>query len=119
MGPPARRPLCFRASPAASPFHTSAFITDLGSLWVKPVYHHLYDFGTTSVFIAFGGKERHRELDAEGRVTERKRIGVKIVNDERICDGHYYAGAFKFLAGLFRDPGQLESPPERVVEDVE
>jgi len=108
-----------RAIHRASPFHTSAFLTDLGSLGIKPVYHHLYDFGTTSLFVAFGAKERERELDAEGRVVERKYITIKVVNDERICDGHYYAGAFRYMLGLFRNPSLLELPPESVVDDVD
>lgn len=103
----------------ASPFHTSAFITDLGSLGIKPIYHHLYDFGTTSLFVAFGGKERENVLAADGRVVEKKFMTVKIVNDERICDGHYYASAFRYFLGLLREPEALERPPERVVEDVD
>jgi hypothetical protein len=103
----------------ASPFHTSAFVTDLGSLGIRPIYHHLYDFGTTSVFIAFGVKERRQEVGPDGKPREKKFISIKVVNDERICDGHYYASAFKYLSSLLRDPSLLESPPERVVEDVD
>jgi hypothetical protein len=103
----------------ASPFHTSTFITDLGSLGVKPIYHHLYDFGTTSIFIAFGTKEREHALDRDGKLVERKYIGVKIVNDERICDGHYYASAFKYLVSLLKDPAELEHPPEKVIADCD
>ena len=29
-----------------SPFHGSIYFTSMGSLGIKPVYHHLYDFGT-------------------------------------------------------------------------
>ena len=101
----------------ASPFHTSAFITDLGSLGIKPIYHHLYDFGTTSIFIAFGTKERHKELDKEGRLVDKKFISIKVVNDERICDGHYYSSAFKLMASLIKDPSPLEEPPSQAVED--
>jgi hypothetical protein len=103
----------------ASPFHTSVFVTDLGSLGIRPIYHHLYDFGTTSVFLAFGAKERERVIDEDGKVVERKYVGLKVVNDERICDGHYYASAFKLFGRYFRRPELLEVPPERVVEDVE
>jgi len=102
----------------ASPFHASAFVTDLGSLGIGPIYHHLYEFGTVSIFLAFGKKERERVLDAAGRVVERKWIAVKVVNDERICDGHAYATAFRFMLGLFRHPERLERPPDEVVEDV-
>lgn len=44
-----------------SPFHTSVFITDLGSLGISPVYHHLYNFGTTSIFVAFGTKKNRKD----------------------------------------------------------
>jgi hypothetical protein len=103
----------------ASPFHTSVFVTDIGSLGIKPIYHHLYDFGTTSIFIAFGAKEEERVLNEAGKVVVRRSVGLKIVNDERICDGHYYASAFKYMLKLLRRPERLEAPPERVVEDID
>jgi len=103
----------------ASPFHTSVFVTDIGSLGIKPIYHHLYDFGTTSIFIAFGAKEEEHILDEAGRAAVRRSVGLKIVNDERICDGHYYASAFKYTLKLLLHPERLEVPPERVVEDVD
>jgi len=106
-----------RAIHRASPFHTSVFVTDLGSLGIGPIYHHLYEFGTTSVFIAFGAKERELVLGEDGKVVERKVVGIKVVTDERICDGHYYAAAFKHFLGLLRHPERLEQPPEAVVED--
>ena len=103
----------------ASPFHTSAFVTDLGSLGIRPIYHHLYEFGTTSVFLAFGHKERRLALGEDGKVAERKVVGLKAVNDERICDGHYYASAFKLFLGLFRHLEPLGVAPGTVIEDVE
>ncbi len=108
-----------RAIHRASPFHTSVFVTDLGSLGIGPIYHHLYEFGTTSLFVAFGAKERERVLDGDGRAVERKFVGLKVVTDERICDGHYYASAFKLLLALLRHPERLEAPPGAVAEDVD
>ncbi len=37
-----------------SPFHGSLFVTDLGSIGIPPVYHHLYNFGTIPLFLALG-----------------------------------------------------------------
>jgi hypothetical protein len=108
-----------RALHRVSPFHTSVFITDLGSLGIAPIYHHLYEFGTTSVFVAFGAKERERTVDDQGQVVVRKTVGMKVVTDERICDGYDFVAAFKYFTRLFRHPEQLESPPAQVVEDVE
>ena len=41
-----------------SPFHTSAFVTNVGSLGIDAIYHHLYNFGTTSMFYAMGRKKK-------------------------------------------------------------
>lgn len=38
----------------ASPFHTSAFLTNVGSLGIDAIYHHLYDFGTTRIIYCNG-----------------------------------------------------------------
>lgn len=102
-----------------SPFHTSFFITDLGSLGIQPVYHHLYDFGTTSFFIGFGLKNRERVVDTENKVSDRKFISLKVVADERIVDGHYYASAFKLYRNLVQHPELLEVPPEGLKPDID
>jgi hypothetical protein len=103
----------------ASPFHTSVFVTDMGSLGISPIYHHIYDLGTTSIFVAFGGKERRYDLDREGKTAQRRYIGLKVVGDERICDGYYFATAFKYAVALMKHPEELETPPAAVAEDIE
>lgn len=50
-----------------SPFHGSMIVTDLGSLGIPPIYHHLYNFGNLPVFLAFGAKRRVVELDRHGQ----------------------------------------------------
>lgn len=102
-----------------SPFHTSVFVTDLGSLGIQPVYHHLYDLGTTSVFVAFGHKQKEKIIDKDGNIREKRFVNVKVVSDERICDGFYFASTFKLFKNLVQNPEKLEIPPERVVEDME
>ena len=102
-----------------SPFHASMFITSMGSLGIPPIYHHLYDFGNCPVFISFGAKEKARELNMDGTVTEKKIIKYKVVMDERICDGYYYAAAFKCFRRYLEDPRGLETPPETVLEDID
>jgi len=102
-----------------SPFHTTLFITDLGSLGIAPVYHHLYNFGTTSIFVSFGAKFKEKVIDSHNNVIDKKFIGVKISTDERIVDGHYYASAFKLFKQLINNPERLDVPPEKVVSDIE
>lgn len=102
-----------------SPMHTSMFITDLGSLGIQPIYHHIYEFGTTSIFIAFGAKYTERVIDKNNVVVDKRYVDLKVVTDERTVDGFYYASAFKLFARLLQDPSKLETKPEKVVEDVE
>jgi hypothetical protein len=59
-----------------SPFHGSVYFTSMGSLGIKPVYHHLYDFGTVPSFCAFGRKRRAEEIK-DGEIVERKYVDLK------------------------------------------
>jgi len=102
-----------------SPFHGSMFITSMGSLGIPPIYHHLYDFGNVPIFISYGAKRRQNELADDGGVMKRTYIDYKIVTDERICDGHYYASALKLLREYLGNPKLLDYPPECVFEDIE
>ncbi len=88
----------------ASPFHGSMIITDLGSLRIGPVYHHIYNFGTLPVFIAFGSKYHKYEINSKGQVVDNKYIDTKLVLDEGIVDGHYYAQLLQAMRYMFQHP---------------
>ena len=102
-----------------SPFHASLFITSMGSLGIPAVCHHLYDFGNLPVFIAFGAKKKVNIINDDGEIEKRGIIDTTFVLDERICDGYYFATAYKYLRRFFKNPALLELPPESVVEDIE
>ena len=102
----------------ASPFHGSLVITDLGSLRIRPVFHHIYNFGTLPVFIAFGAQRHAYELDRHGNMVDHKYVDCKFTLDERTTDGHYWAQAFQAWRYIFQHPEILEQPPTRIVEDV-
>ena len=100
----------------ASPFHTSLFITNLASIRPNAIYHHLYEFGTTGIFISMGQPERRIEKNGE-TVEEKKIMPLGIVTDERIANGHYYGRCFRELNRYYKNPELLEVPPEQVVRD--
>jgi len=102
-----------------SPFHGSLFFTSMGSLGIRPIYHHLYDFGNLPVFGAFGCKRRAIEVQEDGTVVQRKYIDVKFVLDERIVDGYYYAAFFKHYRSILRHPELLDTKPEELVSDID
>lgn len=101
-----------------SPFHGSMFISNLGSLGMPPIFHHLYNFGNLPVFITMGAKRTKFVLNEAGETEKRRLIDFTFVCDERICDGHYYSSAFKLFKKLIENPEQLFMPPKSVVEDI-
>ena len=102
-----------------SPFHGSMIITSMGSLGIKPIYHHIYNFGNLPVFISYGVKRTEYKLKRDGSVEQRRMMDLKVVTDERICDGFYYASAFKMIRRLVERPAVLLKRPEQIVEDID
>jgi len=102
-----------------SPFHGSMIITSMGSLGIRPIYHHIYNFGNLPVFLAYGGRRSVVTCDREGRASTKKYIELKAVTDERICDGYYYASAFKLIKRYVENPEILNEKPEQVFEDID
>lgn len=101
----------------ASPFHTTMFFTNIGSIGIESIYHHLYEFGTCSMFAAMGKKTKKYVVDKDGIPRSEKTIKLKFVLDERICDGFYYATSIRMLEKIITNPAQLLLPPENVVVD--
>lgn len=101
----------------ASPFHSSAFITHVGTLGIPPVYHHLYEFGTTSMFLAIGKKEFEYSMDENEKMQKDRTIGLKFTLDERVCDGYYYAKSMREFSKYLHNPELLLTPPVEVIVD--
>ena len=102
-----------------SPFHGSMIITSMGSLGIKPIYHHIYNFGNLPVFISYGVKRTEYKLKRDGSVEQRRMMDLKVVTDERICDGFYYASAFKMIRRFVEHPAVLLKRPEQIFEDID
>ncbi len=101
-----------------SPFHSSVFVTNVGSIGLNSIYHHLYEFGTTSMFFSVGKKEIVRELNPDGTVKSKSVINIRFVLDERICDGYYFSVAIKKFKQLMKKPELLLEAPEYISEDI-
>lgn len=100
---------------AVSPFHTSAFVTNVGSIGIDSIYHHLYNFGTTSMFFAIGKKKKSYVFE-DDEIYKEKCINLAFVGDERICDGYYYAYSFRLLTKYLTHPELLENFQKEVIE---
>ena len=97
-----------------SPFHASLLITNLASIRTNHIYHHVYNFGTTSVSIAMGNLREVPKRGRDGSVELVRCIPLGVVMDERIASGHYLALAFARMKDMLLHPEQLEKPGTRV-----
>ena len=102
-----------------SPFHGSMIITSMGSLGIPAIYHHLYDFGHLPIFLSYGKMFSKKVTLPDGTKENHHFITFRVVTDERICDGFYYASAFKQLMRYLNHPEVLDAIPATVVEDID
>lgn len=102
----------------ASPFHASLLITNLASIRTNHIYHHVYDFGTTSIGMALGNMREIPRRTLDGEIVHDRCIPIGLVMDERIASGSYFALAFRAFKRYLKNPELLEQPPEKIVEDI-
>ncbi len=89
------------------PFYCSVFISNLGSIGVDAPYHHLYELGTTSFFLAIGKAVMQPVVTKEGVVEIRKIVNLNITVDERICDGYYLARSLDRFLKFMEHPTEV------------
>lgn len=100
------------------PFHTGMYITNMASIGMHRVYHHIYNFGNTSMFLSIGTVERTITMDADGKIVRKRLLPIGITADERVCAGAMYAKLFSLMLHHLNHPELLEKPPEAVRYDV-
>lgn len=98
------------------PYQTSVVISNLGSIKLHAGYHHLTNWGTTSVFIVIGEMKKRPFYDDEGNVTMKDSVDITLTIDERIADGYYYSKTIKLFKKLLDNPELLERPLSEAVE---
>jgi hypothetical protein len=104
----------------ALPFHSSIFVTYLKSIGIRGIYHHIYDFGTIGMFMCIGKEQYMPVVDKKTlEVKGAKMLELKVVCDERICDGLYHARAMRLIRKILEHPEELSERLEKVEKDVD
>lgn len=94
------------------PMHSTVWLSNLGSLGIDAPFHHLYEWGTTSIFMTIGMAEKTPILTRKGILENRDVINVAITLDERISDGYYYARSIRLFRHYLEHPDELDQPPK-------
>lgn len=88
----------------SSCFHCSVFITNLKSIKLDAIYHHLYSFGTCSVFVAMGKTKVVPGIKDNCEVVAEKVFDLGLTLDERVGDGLYFSNALRIWDKIFSNP---------------
>ena len=101
---------------ATDPYQSSVILSNLGSIKLHAGYHHLTNWGTTSVMCIIGEiKKRPLEMP-DGSIERRDSVDIGLTIDERLADGYYYSGTVRLFRHLIEHPELLDRP---LCEEVE
>lgn len=105
-----------RSVVATDPYQSSCVIANLGSIKLHSGYHHLTNWGTTSVMCIIGEKKPRPFYDEAGNFEMRDSIDLGLTIDERVADGYYYSKTIRLLRHLLEHPELLETPLSEPVD---
>ena len=71
-------------------------------------YHHLNNYGTTSMMYHIGTIKKKNILQKNGKVKTIDVVDVTITVDERIADGLYLVKSIKLLENILQNPEVLD-----------
>ena len=84
------------------------------------LFHHLYEFGSTSVFCTIGKiyYKPYRDIYTD-EVVWKKTIDLNLTIDERICDGYYMIKSLQLFDAYIDNPALLEQSPNEAIAEEE
>ena len=92
------------------PNYTTILCSNLGSIKAPAVYHHLNNYGTTSVMVTIGTLHKEELVMPDGTKAIRDVIDFGATLDERIADGFYFARSLRLMKHIFAHPELLDQP---------
>ena len=98
------------------PYHSSIVLANLGSIGLPDGYHHLTNWGTTSMFLVVGQSGRMPFYEND-QVIFKDGVRFGFTVDERIADGYYFSKSIKIMQLLLQEPELLERPLNEKLPD--
>jgi hypothetical protein len=93
------------------PMFASIFLANLGSVGISDAYHHLYEYGTCSLFGAVSAPAYLPVVEGTS-VVARQALRVRWTFDERIHDAFYSARSLGLVRDILEAPAQHLGAPE-------
>lgn len=96
------------------PMYASVFVANLGSVGLDNTFHHLYEYGTISLFATLGTQKRAMMVGRDGKAEVRELMQVGWTLDERVIDGFYAAESLRYVQRVMEDPERYLGKPASV-----
>lgn len=100
-------------------YYSTAILSNLGNLGIGSIYHHLTDFGTSSILATMGKIHKEQIVDKNGKIKIIDVCDFGVNLDERIADGYYFAKSLKLLEYILANPKLLEGRADERIEITE
>ncbi len=91
---------------ANDPMYASMFCANLGSVGIDKAWHHLYEYGTVSLFASLG-VVRKDVVIVDGKPEVHDVVRIRYSFDERINDGFYCAASLGIVKEHIEEPDKL------------
>jgi hypothetical protein len=98
------------------PYHSSIVLANLGSIGLPDGYHHLTNWGTTSMFLVIG-KAGMMPFFENGKTVFKEGVRLGFTIDERIADGYYFSKSIRMLQLFLEEPELLDQPLNEKLTD--
>lgn len=92
---------------SAFPFYSTVFLANLGSVQLDAPQHHLFDTGSTGIFLALGLVKKEKYIDEYDEIKTRKKMKIIFSYDDRIIDGFYAGRGIKIIKKHVENPELL------------
>lgn len=96
---------------ANDPMYASLFLANLGSAGISDAYHHLYEYGTVSIFGTMSALRRMPFVEGD-RVVASEGLAIRWTFDERIHDAFYAARSLQIVKRIIEHPTRHLGAPE-------
>jgi hypothetical protein len=93
------------------PLYASLFVANLGSVGIDRVWHHLYEYGTVSLFCAIGELKPRVVPGPDGQPVVKPTLRLRYSFDERINDGFYCAASLGIVREYVENPRLFAERP--------
>ena len=98
----------------SDPMYASLFVANLGSVGLDNTFHHLYEYGTISIFAVMGAQKKAVVVARDGSPEVREVLQIRWTLDERIIDGMYAGESMQLVRKIMEDPEKYLGKPAEV-----